>query len=85
VRKLVPINNPLSQASQTQEMFSRSRGKPTDRQDNMVSTENILFIMGGSFERPPANKKNTSDISLFVRTGSLAPIGSIAGCRSNTL
>jgi endopeptidase Clp ATP-binding regulatory subunit ClpX len=54
-RKLVPINNPLSAASQIQEAIDRQRGKKTDKQESMISTENILFILGGSFERPGDN------------------------------
>lgn len=50
-RKLVPINNPMSAASQLQEVMDRQRGKKTSKQENMISTENILFILGGSFER----------------------------------
>lgn len=32
-------------------MFSRQVKTKAGKQDNMVSTENILFILGGSFER----------------------------------
>ena len=54
-RKLVPIHNPYSAASQIQEVMDRQRGEKAIKQDNMVSTENILFILGGSFERPGDN------------------------------
>ena len=50
-RKLVPIHNPLSPASQYQEMLNRNRGKKKEQVEQMISTENILFILGGSFER----------------------------------
>lgn len=54
-RKLVSINNPLSAASQIQEAMDRQRGVKSEKKENMVSTENILFILGGSFERPHDN------------------------------
>jgi ATP-dependent Clp protease ATP-binding subunit ClpX len=50
-RKLVPINNPLSPASQIQEVMDRKAKTKENKQDQMVSTENVLFILGGSFER----------------------------------
>jgi endopeptidase Clp ATP-binding regulatory subunit ClpX len=50
-RKLVPLNNPNSAASQIQDMMEQQMQAKGKRQDNMVSTENILFVLGGSFER----------------------------------
>jgi ATP-dependent Clp protease ATP-binding subunit ClpX len=54
-RKLVSIHNPLSAAGQMQEMISLGKGKKGPKPDNMVSTENILFVLGGSFERTHDN------------------------------
>lgn len=54
-RKSVPIDNPYSPASQIQEALDRQRGKTAEKQDNMMSTENILFVLGGSFERTHDN------------------------------
>ena len=51
-RKSVSINNPYSPASQIQEVINRQKGIKTNKQENMMSTENMLFILGGSFERP---------------------------------
>ncbi len=50
-RKYVSIDNPMSPASQFQEVMDRQRpsGK---KQKNMISTEKILFVVGGSFKRP---------------------------------
>lgn len=48
-RKSVSINNPYSAASQIQEMMEQQRKTQASKQDSMVSTENILFILGGSF------------------------------------
>jgi ATP-dependent Clp protease ATP-binding subunit ClpX len=54
-RKLVPINNPYSAASKIQEVIDRQKGEKAVKQESMISTENILFILGGSFERPGDN------------------------------
>lgn len=49
-RKYVSVDNPYSPVSQIREaMRSQTRGK---KQENMISTEKILFIVGGSFQRP---------------------------------
>ncbi|MCJ8345145.1 AAA family ATPase, partial [bacterium] len=49
-RKHVSIENPMSPSAQIQDMMDKQRGKG-NRQDNVISTENILFILGGSFQR----------------------------------
>jgi ATP-dependent Clp protease ATP-binding subunit ClpX len=51
-RKYVSIDNPYSPASQFQEVMNRQRRVPDRKQKNMISTEKILFIVGGSFQRP---------------------------------
>ncbi|MBU0970338.1 MAG: AAA family ATPase, partial [Proteobacteria bacterium] len=51
----VPIHNPYSAAAQLQEVIDNRKGRKTDKQENMISTENILFILGGSFERSHNN------------------------------
>ncbi|MCP5054405.1 MAG: AAA domain-containing protein [bacterium] len=50
-RKHVTIDNPYSPVSQFKEAM-RQQGKGSRKQDNMISTEKILFIVGGSFQRP---------------------------------
>ena len=54
-RKYVSIDNPMSPASQIQEMMDRQRGMKPDPMANTISTEKILFILGGSFERSQDN------------------------------
>jgi len=54
-RKLVPINSPYSPVTQIQDLMDRQKKTKSNQQDNMVSTENILFIIGGSFERTHNN------------------------------
>ena len=54
-RKMVSIDNPMSPASQIQEAMDRQRGIEPDPMANMISTEKILFILGGSFVRAHDN------------------------------
>ncbi len=54
-RKMVPVDNPYSPASQIQEAMERQIGKDSAKKDKMISTGNILFILGGSFERTVDN------------------------------
>jgi len=51
-RKYVSIDNPMSPSSQIKEIVNQQRGLPPRLRRNMISTENILFIVGGSFQRP---------------------------------
>ncbi|MCK4766346.1 MAG: AAA family ATPase [Candidatus Aminicenantes bacterium] len=51
-RKYVSIDNPMSPASQFREAMDQKRGSAQRKRENMISTENILFIVGGSFQRP---------------------------------
>lgn len=53
-RKLVPVENPYSAMSQLQEAMARKEGKSAQK-DKLISTENILFVLGGSFERSMNN------------------------------
>lgn len=68
-RKLVPIDNPYSPASQIQEAMDRQRGVKPDPSANMISTEKILFILGGSFERPHDNLESLVRQRLSRRGG----------------
>jgi endopeptidase Clp ATP-binding regulatory subunit ClpX len=51
-RKYISIENPMSPASHFRDAFSKGREKDPRKQKNMISTERILFIVGGSFHRP---------------------------------
>ena len=42
----------MSPASHFRDTFTKGRGKDLRKQKNMISTERILFIVGGSFQRP---------------------------------
>lgn len=50
-RKYVPVENPYSPISMLQEGLDQRSGKKTPRKGTMINTENILFILGGSFQR----------------------------------
>jgi endopeptidase Clp ATP-binding regulatory subunit ClpX len=51
-RKVVSIESPYSPAYQLQELMDKKKKDGGEnKKDNMISTENILFILGGSFER----------------------------------
>ncbi len=50
-RKYVSVDNPMSPVSQMREVMSQRGGAHRNR-ENMISTEKILFIVGGSFQRP---------------------------------
>ncbi|MEE8484651.1 MAG: AAA family ATPase [Nitrospinota bacterium] len=51
-RKQVAIDDPMSPSSQIQELVNQQRGIKTAKRDEPINTENILFILGGSFQRP---------------------------------
>lgn len=79
-RKHVSIDNPYSAASQIQDVIDRKKGVKTDKKEDMVSTENILFILGGSFERAGRGletivKKRLDHKGLVRENGSLVIAG----------
>lgn len=51
-RKYISIENPMSPASHFKDTFTKGTSKDPRKQKNMISTERILFIVGGSFQRP---------------------------------
>lgn len=75
-RKQVPVDNPYSPASQIQEAMDRQRGLESQKSENMISTEKILFILGGSFERPQENLEAIVKKRLASRGGRLTDDGS---------
>lgn len=75
-RKQVSIDNPMSPASQIQEAMDRQRGREPNVNENMISTENILFILGGSFERPHDDLEALIRKRLAQKDGRLKDDGS---------
>jgi len=68
-RKQVSIDNPFSPAGQIQEAMDRQRGLEPSVSENTISTEKILFILGGSFERPQENLESIVKKRLAHRGG----------------
>lgn len=75
-RKLVPIDNPYSPASQIQEAMERQQGRPAVKKEKLISTENVLFVLGGSFERTGENLE-TIVKQRIERKGNVKEDGSI--------
>ncbi len=75
-RKFVPIDNPMSPVSHMREAMSSQRGALHRRKENMVSTENILFIVGGSFQRPQNDLESIVKERLKHSAGRLREDGS---------
>jgi len=73
-RKHVSIDNPYSPVSQLKEaMKQQGRGK---EQDNMISTEKILFIVGGSFQRPHGDLETIVKERIKHKAGRIKEDGS---------
>ena len=75
-RKQVSIDDPMSPASQIQDLVDQQRGiKPSHK--SMISTENILFILGGSFQRPHDSMENIVKKRLDSKSGRVKEDGSL--------
>ncbi|MBU2648272.1 AAA family ATPase [bacterium] len=70
-RKLVPIENPYSPSVQIQELMNRNRENKGKNLESMISTENILFLLGGSFERT-SNSLNSIVEKRLAHGGNVA-------------
>lgn len=60
-RKHISIDDPMSPAGQLQDFIDQQRGAGGAKRKGTISTENILFILGGSFQRPD------EDLEALVR------------------
>ncbi len=77
-RKLVTIEDPNSPAGQIQEMVEQQRGGvDTGKKKSMINTENILFILGGSFQRPHDPMEGIVKKRLDSKTGRVKEDGSL--------
>ena len=74
-RKHVSIDNPYSPVSQFKEAMRQQHGKARF-QENMISTEKILFIVGGSFQRPHADLETIVRERIKHKTGRIKEDGS---------
>lgn len=76
-RKQVSIEDPLSPASQIQELIDQQRGIKSGKKKSMISTENILFILGGSFQRPHESLESVVKKRLASKSGRLKEDGTL--------
>jgi len=74
-RKHISIDNPYSPVSQFKEAMRQQHGK-AKFQENMISTEKILFIVGGSFQRPHADLETIVKERIKHKTGRIREDGS---------
>lgn len=75
-RKLVSIDDPMSPASQIQDLVDQQRGiKPSHK--TMISTENILFVLGGSFQRLHDGMESIVKKRLDSKSGRIKEDGSL--------
>ncbi|MBW7876404.1 MAG: AAA family ATPase [Candidatus Cloacimonetes bacterium] len=74
-RKVVSIENPMSPGAQIQDLMDRQRGKK--KQDNTLSTEKILFILGGSFQRSNENLEQIIKKRMSRKAGSMDDQGNL--------
>lgn len=80
-RKQVAIDDPMSPSSQIQELVDQQRGIKSSKKKTMISTENILFVLGGSFQRPHegieaiVKKRLDNKSGRFKEDGSLTVSG----------
>ncbi len=52
-RKQISVEDPMSPAGQISEFMQQQRGGADGKRKGSISTENILFVLGGSFQRYP--------------------------------
>ena len=76
-RKLVSIDDPNSPSSQIQELVDQQRGIKSSKKKSMISTENILFILGGSFQRPNDSMETIVKKRLDNKSGRVKEDGSL--------
>lgn len=75
-RKFISIDNPMSPSAQIQDLMERQKGGKR-KQENMISTENILFIMGGSFQRPQDSLEQIIKKRLSRKAGTIDEYGNL--------
>ncbi|MBT3785361.1 AAA domain-containing protein [bacterium] len=75
-RKFISIENPMSPSAQIQDLMERQKGGKR-KQESMISTENILFIMGGSFQRPQDSLEQIIRKRLSRKAGAMDDFGNL--------
>ncbi|VAX17002.1 ATP-dependent Clp protease ATP-binding subunit ClpX [hydrothermal vent metagenome] len=68
-RKHISVDDPMSPASQIQDIIDQQRGMGgQNKRKGTISTENILFVLGGSFQR--ANESLEALVKKRIEKGS---------------
>lgn len=83
-RKNVSVEDPFSPASQIQDIINQQRGMGDKKRKGFISTENILFVLGGSFMRPDSDlesivKKRLERGGRYSDDGSVTITGFVVG------
>ncbi len=76
-RKAVSIDDPNSPASQIQGLVDQQRGISGKKKDTMLGTENILFVLGGSFQRAHDSMEAIVKKRMDSKSGKLKEDGSL--------
>ncbi|MBF0273790.1 MAG: AAA family ATPase [Nitrospinae bacterium] len=77
-RKQISIDSPHSPASQMREMMDAQKGTRAAKKDeNLINTENILFVIGGSFQRNVDNLESLVKKRVSMKSGRIKEDGSI--------
>ena len=91
-RKLITVEDPMSPAGQIQEIMSQQRGPHGQKEQpkSSISTENILFILGGSFQRYPddlegiVKKRIERGTDRYGEDGAVTVTGFVSNSRKNS-
>ncbi len=77
-RKHISIEDPMSPASQIQDLMDQQRGiSGKGKRKSTISTENILFVLGGSFQRTHDNLESLVKTRIEKGSGRFKEDGSI--------
>jgi len=77
-RKSVSIDDPNSPASQIQDIVDQQRGLGGKTKKTTLSTENILFVLGGSFQRPNDSMESIVKKRINSKSGKINEDGSLS-------
>ncbi len=88
-RKHISVDDPMSPASQIQDIIDQQQGIKKGKRKGTTSTENILFVLGGSFQRLDDDLesivKNRLErgSGLYRENGSFTVTGFVSGKEKN--
>ncbi|MDH5509487.1 MAG: AAA family ATPase [Nitrospinota bacterium] len=78
-RKHISVDDPMSPASQIQDVIDQQRGMggAQSKRKSSISTENILFVLGGSFQRSEENLEQIIKKRIEKGSGRFKEDGSV--------